>query len=59
MIDCAFQQRSRLCPGRQKRLRKFLKKIFDKARKMEARKEDWITAVLPENAPDSCKAGKN
>ena len=31
----------------------------DKAPKMEARKEDWITAVLPENAPDFCKAGSS
>ena len=32
---------------------------FDEAPKMAARKAGWITAVLPENAPDSCKAGKN
>jgi len=38
---------------------RYLVYIFDKAPKMEARKKDWITAVLPENAPDSCKAGKN
>ena len=38
---------------------RYLVYIFDEAPKMAARKEDWITAVLPENAPDSCKAGKN
>jgi hypothetical protein len=38
---------------------RYLVYIFDKAPKMAARDEDWVTAVLPENAPDSCKAGKN
>ena len=38
---------------------RYLVYIFDKAPKMEARKEDWITAVLPENAPDFCKAGSS
>ena len=42
-----------------KRLYHYLVYIFDKAPKMEARKEDWITAVLPENAPDFCKAGSS
>ena len=35
------------------------KEDWIKAPKMEARKEDWITAVLPENAPDFCKAGSS
>ena len=38
---------------------RYLVYILDEAPKMAAREEDWITAVLPENAPDSCKAGKN
>ena len=37
----------------------YLKYIFTEAPKMAAKNEDWITAMLPENVPDSCKAGKN
>lgn len=37
----------------------YLKYIFTEAPKMAAKGEDWETALLPENVPDSCKAGKN
>ena len=38
---------------------RYLVYIFDEAPKMAAKDEDWVTAVLPENSPDFCKAGKN
>ncbi|MBP5168533.1 MAG: IS66 family transposase [Oscillospiraceae bacterium] len=37
----------------------YLKHIFTEAPKMAAKGEDWVTAVLPENAPDFCKAGSS
>lgn len=37
----------------------YLTYIFREAPKMAAGKEDWITPMLPQNAPESCKAGKN
>ncbi len=36
----------------------YLKYIFTEAPKKAAIGEDWITAMLPEKVPDSCKAGK-
>jgi transposase len=36
----------------------YLKHIFTETPKMAAKGEDWVTAMLPENAPDFCKAGK-
>ena len=36
----------------------YLKHIFTDAPKKADHGEDWITAMLPENVPDSCKAGK-
>ena len=26
--------------------------------KLAAKGEDWVTAMLPQNVPDSCKAGR-
>ena len=37
----------------------YLKHIFTEAPKIAANGEEWETALLPENAPDFCKAGKN
>ena len=37
----------------------YLTYIFTEAPKMAANGEDWVEAMLPQNAPDSCKAGKN
>ena len=36
----------------------YLSYIFTEAPKMAAKGEDWVTAMLPQNAPDSCKAGR-
>ena len=36
----------------------YLVHVFTEAPKLAARGEDWVTAMLPQNAPDSCKAGK-
>ena len=36
----------------------YLTHIFTEAPKMAAKGEDWVTAMLPQNAPDSCKTGK-
>jgi hypothetical protein len=36
----------------------YLTYIFTEAPKMAANGEDWVEAMLPQNAPDSCKAGK-
>lgn len=36
----------------------YLTHIFTEAPKMAAKGEDWVTAMLPQNVPDSCKAGK-
>ena len=36
----------------------YLKYIFTEAPKKRANGEDWVTGMLPENAPDSCKAAK-
>lgn len=36
----------------------YYKYIFTEAPKMAANGEDWVEAMLPQNAPDSCKAGK-
>ena len=36
----------------------YLTHIFTEAPKMAAKGEDWVTAMLPQNAPDSCKAGR-
>ena len=36
----------------------YLKYIFSEAPKMAAEGKDWITSVLPQNVPASCKAGK-
>ena len=37
---------------------KYLKHIFTEAPKMAAKGEDWVAALLPQNAPFFCKAGK-
>ena len=34
----------------------YLRHIFTVAPKLAAENKDWVTAVLPQNAPDSCKA---
>ena len=36
----------------------YLTHIFTEAPKMAAKGEDWVAAMLPQNAPDSCKAGR-
>ena len=36
----------------------YLVHVFTEAPKLAARGEDWVTAMLPQNTPDSCKAGK-
>ena len=36
----------------------YLTHIFTEAPKMAAKVEDWVTAMLPQNVPDSCKAGR-
>ena len=36
---------------------RYLSYIFTEAPKMAARKEDWVTAMLPQNAPASCRTG--
>ena len=36
----------------------YLTYIFTEAPKMSAKGEDWVTEMLPQNAPESCKAGK-
>ena len=36
----------------------YLTHIFTEAPKMAAKGEDWVTAMLPQNVPDSCKAGR-
>ena len=36
----------------------YLAHIFTEAPKMAAKGEDWVTAMLPQNVPDSCKAGR-
>ena len=36
---------------------RYLVYIFTQAPIMAANDEDWVTAMLPENVPDSCKAG--
>ena len=36
---------------------RYLSYIFTKAPKMATKNEDWVTAMLPQNVPISCKAG--
>lgn len=36
----------------------YLTFVFTEAPKMADKGEDWVTAILPQNAPDSCNAGK-
>jgi hypothetical protein len=36
----------------------YLKHIFSYAPEMATKREDWVTALPLENAPDSCTAGK-
>ena len=36
----------------------YLTHIFTEAPKMAAKVEEWVTAMLPQNVPDSCKAGR-
>ncbi len=36
----------------------YMKYIFSEAPKMNARNEDWITALLPQNVPDTCRSRK-
>ena len=37
---------------------RYLSLIFTEAPKMAADKEDWVVAMLPQNTPASCRAGK-
>ena len=36
---------------------RYLRYIFTEAPKLAAKSEDWVTAMLPQNAPDTCKSG--
>ena len=38
---------------------RYLKFIFTEAPKMAAAGENWVSAMLPDNAPNSCMAGAN
>ena len=38
---------------------RYLNYIFTEAPKIAAKEEDWITSMLPENAPEAYKAGKH
>lgn len=35
---------------------RYLRYIFTEAPKLAAQNENWVTAILPQNAPDSCKS---
>ncbi len=36
---------------------RYLRYIFTEAPKLATNREDWVTVILPQNAPDSCRSG--
>ena len=36
---------------------RYLRYIFTEAPKLATNRENWVTVILPQNAPDSCKSG--